>query len=800
MAGTMNNHTSNRRLRAEAIWPNGLTKIREIKKVILCYKQNNFSWPFYSQASCFHGGGLKAQLPDQSIIGNQGRGAYYGIAGNTGNSQNAVINNDFNSPVPVGGIQNENVIFAPSRLNFVGGFDNQINNNNTTTDAISNLVYGRLNFVKGSRNGFALGRQNLIHQSKKFSAIGFHNKIDDVDEAYAIGSKTRINGSDRQVVIGFGDISGSGSFLDGVGNKSLTFGTNAQQTFNIRPSTIGQASNFEQPVTGIGITEPSAKLEIKNRGAENKAAKALSILNSDQDPLFNVREDGAAGFNLPANTRTRAPYQFEQSGLQPFRDNQNNPLPGGEANIVQNYNAFPFFKDLNPFGNLDQAKWLALGERPPATDSAQVAYGLANVWQNNAGNFVLLDQTPKDTNASEAKDLAVTFQDVGSNGELTNDSGRNRLRFLFRNSKNIEDPNSTFELMSLEPTGEVGVGDYSGSSTQQANLEVKSDTFDTGDPVFEVLDSASANFRGNSVLVATDSGNVGIGTSSPSEKLVVDGNIFPVNNTSNTISNYTLGNSMNVWKDVFVKNGQVSSSDRRLKSNIDSLTYGIEEIMQLSPVSYKFKESRNNEIHLGLIAQQLEKVIQEPVETGDGEKQMKGVRYKSLIPVLINGMQEQQKQVQKQQQKIQKLQANLEQEKAEKAALEKKVNKLNEKVNQLAEQVNGVSESFKKADEESLNQKTATLSNEDADQAMLLQNRPNPYSNETVIPYYLPRNAQNANMLITNTQGQMLKRIRLEGTGKGELTLQTADLNKGQYQYTLIIDGRQIQTRKMIVK
>jgi hypothetical protein len=83
---------------------------------------------------------------------------------------------------------------------------------------------------------------------------------------------------------------------------------------------------------------------------------------------------------------------------------------------------------------------------------------------------------------------------------------------------------------------------------------------------------------------------------------------------------------------------------------------------------------------------------------------------------------------------------------------------------------------------------------------MLLQNRPNPYSNETVIPYYLPENAQNAHMLITNTQGQMLKRIPLEGTGKGELTLQTTDLNKGQYQYTLIIDGRQIQTRKMIVK
>jgi uncharacterized protein YukE len=222
--------------------------------------------------------------------------------------------------------------------------------------------------------------------------------------------------------------------------------------------------------------------------------------------------------------------------------------------------------------------------------------------------------------------------------------------------------------------------------------------------------------------------------------------------------------------------------------------------MKLKPISYYNKGEKEEGKHLGLIAQELEEIIEEPVETGSDKRDLKGVRYTALIPVLINGMQEQQRQVQKQQQQIRELQANLEQEKAEKAALEEKVNQLNERVNQLAKQVNGVSKSFNKADEESLNQKTATLSNEDADQAMLLQNRPNPYSNETVIPYYLPGSAQNAHMLITNTQGQMLKRIPLEGTGKGGLTLQTADLNQGQYQYTLIIDGRQIQTRKMIVK
>ena len=55
-------------------------------------------------------------------------------------------------------------------------------------------------------------------------------------------------------------------------------------------------------------------------------------------------------------------------------------------------------------------------------------------------------------------------------------------------------------------------------------------------------------------------------------------------------------------------------------------------------------------------------------------------------------------------------------------------------------------------------------------------------------------------MLTTKANGQLVKGLPLEQFGKGELTLKTADLNQGQYQYTLIIDGQQIQTRKMIVK
>jgi predicted RNase H-like nuclease (RuvC/YqgF family) len=232
----------------------------------------------------------------------------------------------------------------------------------------------------------------------------------------------------------------------------------------------------------------------------------------------------------------------------------------------------------------------------------------------------------------------------------------------------------------------------------------------------------------------------------------------------------------------------------------------MDEIMKLNPVSYKMKDLDSENKNLGLIAQDLEKVIKEPVETGNGERKLKGVRYTGLIPVLINGMQEQQKQLKKEQAENDSLrgvlqdqqkQINSQQEQLDNQ--QEQINQMRERLNRLAQQKDENANRFKKSD--NLNEKTVAISAEDGQRkAMLLQNRPNPYSGETVIPYYLPETFDNASMLITTLNGQVIKRIALENAGKGELTLRTDGLKAGQYLYSLILEGRKIQTRKMVVK
>jgi len=84
------------------------------------------------------------------------------------------------------------------------------------------------------------------------------------------------------------------------------------------------------------------------------------------------------------------------------------------------------------------------------------------------------------------------------------------------------------------------------------------------------------------------------------------------------------------------------ASDRKLKTNIEALPYGLAEIKRLEPKSYHFKTvlADNPDAHknIGLIAQEVKAVIPEVVhESIDG---VLGLGYSELIPVLINAVKE----------------------------------------------------------------------------------------------------------------------------------------------------------------
>jgi len=131
---------------------------------------------------------------------------------------------------------------------------------------------------------------------------------------------------------------------------------------------------------------------------------------------------------------------------------------------------------------------------------------------------------------------------------------------------------------------------------------------------------------------------------------------------------YDLGSSTFRWNEIFLFNGVINTSDARLKKDIKPLNYGLNEIMQLKPVSYKWKNEihgktivpdNEKEVKIGFLAQDLQLVINEVVTSHSWkpiseeqksvyvkkENDRLGVNYSEIIPVTVKAIQEQQEQI-----------------------------------------------------------------------------------------------------------------------------------------------------------
>ena len=80
-------------------------------------------------------------------------------------------------------------------------------------------------------------------------------------------------------------------------------------------------------------------------------------------------------------------------------------------------------------------------------------------------------------------------------------------------------------------------------------------------------------------------------------------------------------------------------SDKRLKTNIKDINYGLETIMKLNPKQYDWKKDETHDI--GFIAQEVEKIIPEIVKDKKHfDKEIKTLDYEKLTAVLIKAVQE----------------------------------------------------------------------------------------------------------------------------------------------------------------
>jgi len=237
--------------------------------------------------------------------------------------------------------------------------------------------------------------------------------------------------------------------------------------------------------------------------------------------------------------------------------------------------------------------------------------------------------------------------------------------------------------------------------------------------------------------------------------------------------------------------GSYTSSDQKLKQNIKDVSSAMDIINQLKPKSYDFRQDGNYKLmnlpqgtHYGLIAQDVEKVLptlvkdskfetalaKAPGKIGaDGKMEgatggksetidFKALNYTELIPIMIKGMQEMQ-------------------------------NKITELENTITSLKSGNASA---ASVSAADIKTGNVN------AYLKQNAPNPFTQNSSIQYYLPESAHNAQLIVYAMDGRQVKSFVLNN-GVNQVTINAGTLSAGQYMYSLVVDGKKVDTKNMVI-
>ncbi|MEO1450075.1 MAG: tail fiber domain-containing protein [Bacteroidota bacterium] len=460
------------------------------------------------------------------------------------------------------------------------------------------------------------------------------------------------------------------------------------------------------------------------------------------------------------------------------------------------------------FGNIFTGTWASIGQAPVIPGIPNTPYGirLQRIASFGVLNFV---------NNGTSDELILGF---GQGPSIVPAGSSPALRFRYISNQFAGQFQDIMSITLSQLDGQALVGIGNSNTTRDARLNVvnKGQTGDFTPTLGEGIalytiqggDNPTTTSRSYAVLAEQDGGaGIGFGVFGRSVGASTNYGVYgeTVSNggsvnigvrgdaTNATIANYgVLGRASTGPNDyaVFASGnlaytgtfGQVS--DRQLKKNIESIESALNTVMSLRPTSYTYRQDEFEGMSLpqglsyGFIAQEVEEVMPElvmeithPFEAEEEGAPLrfetfKGLKYTELIPVLTAAIQEQQEVIQAQQEAMAAMQAEIRDLQAGQSA-DTETGSLNPKFNSFG-------------------------------QAQLFQNRPNPFKEATIIRYQLPKEAERAEIYVFDMQGQQIATYtNLDQSG--ELTIQAAALNAGMYLYSLVINGQEVDTKRMIL-
>ena len=172
---------------------------------------------------------------------------------------------------------------------------------------------------------------------------------------------------------------------------------------------------------------------------------------------------------------------------------------------------------------------------------------------------------------------------------------------------------------------------------------------------FEVADTVSASgggaFAGNVLVGTTDttlynntsgsgillngSGEIGVATTNGNcayfNRMSSNGNNIRLFNRGSQVGNISTTSSSTTYS---------TTSDRRLKDNIQPIANATEKLMVMKPVTHTWIADPQAEAVVGFIAQEMQEVVPEAVTGNPDGEEMMSMDYGRITPVLVAALQE----------------------------------------------------------------------------------------------------------------------------------------------------------------
>lgn len=233
-------------------------------------------------------------------------------------------------------------------------------------------------------------------------------------------------------------------------------------------------------------------------------------------------------------------------------------------------------------------------------------------------------------------------------------------------------------------------------------------------------------------------------------------------------------------------------SDENLKENVDSLNNPISKIMKVQAYSYNFKSKENQGFspsvttankkrQIGFKAQELEKLFPDLVYKPDSIRNTYAINYIGMIPILTEAIKAQQGQI---------------------SDLYKTVFIQEREIHDLTRRLENLEMKYEKTKKLKSSNTSLNISDTETEQSIknqLMQNIPNPFTEDTEIKFLINESVLSARIIIHDLQGAEIKQYKINERGYSGIIIYANELKPGMYMYTLITDGNFIDSKRMVL-